>query len=377
MKMTAQHVGRWRRVPDPRHSWLIVVVVSCLASHVRAEDVECVYERRVEDYMDDPNDTYDNEYGVCTTVAGSGRRLADGTYHPKTLYIPDEGDYEQFTPGDRLFLDVDPKEDDADVEPLSQYDRLGHARPAWTQFSSNDSYAVRVKAVKHIVPSDAARRQLHLGDAFPPKDLISIRATYSDVGGPDYCDYNCVYQNTWGTPTQAVGYAGNLSRFLHDSSFGRLRWPASLGKVVNVNMGKASKAYGACDGGKIASDVVAVADAAGHAASGYTHVEIFLPDGVRNTIGCTWGGYAQVGCSRPESAPRAGACWSLIRSSLLSTRAHEFGHNIGLGHASSAGSEYGDKSGAPNPFTHLIPNPQPPPPTPNPQPPTPTPKPYS
>ena len=83
MKMMARHVGLWRRVPDPRHSWLIVVVVSCLASHVRAEDVECMYERRVEDYMDDPNDTYDNEYGVCTTVASSGQT--------KTYYLTEPG----------------------------------------------------------------------------------------------------------------------------------------------------------------------------------------------------------------------------------------------------------------------------------------------
>eukprot|EP00964_Phaeocystis_antarctica_P133029 scaffold97192_cov57-Phaeocystis_antarctica.AAC.1 len=120
-------------------------------------------------------------------------------------------------------------------------------------------------------------------------------------------------------------------------------------------MNKATRVYGACNGGAIARDVVAVADAAGHAASGYTHVEIFLPAGIGNTIGCRWGGYAQVGCSRPQDTPRAGACWSFIRSSRLTTRAHEFGHNIGLGHASSAGSEYGDKSGA----LTLIPPPAP------------------
>ena len=51
-------------------------------------------------------------------------------------------------------------------------------------------------------------------------------------------------------------------------------------------MNKAASTYGTCSGGTIASDVVAVADAAGYAASGYTHVEIFLPDGVGNTIGC-------------------------------------------------------------------------------------------
>ena len=148
-----------------------------------------------------------------------------------------------------------------------------------------------------------------------------------------------------------MGYAGNLSRFFHDSSFGRLRWPASLGKVVNVNMNKAAALYGTCSGGTIVNDVRAVADAAGHAASGYTHVEIFLPSGM-NAIGCTWGGLAVVGCSKPKDAPRASACWSLIRSSRLTTRAHEFGHNIGLGHASTATSEYGDNSG-----THPTPQP--------------------
>ena len=111
-------------------------------------------------------------------------------------------------------------------------------------------------------------------------------------------------------------------------------------------MNKATSVYGSCDGGAIVRDVVAVADAAGYAASGYTHVEIFLPDGVGNTIGCGgWSGLAQVGCSRPESTPRAGACWSLIRTDSGPTRAHEFGHNIGLGHANNNQREYGDGSG--------------------------------
>ena len=101
----------------------------------------------------------------------------------------------------------------------------------------------------------------------------------------------------WATKTvghQDRATQATLSRFLHDSSFGRLRWPASLGKVVSVNMNKATSVYGTCSGGTIASDVVAVADAAGHAASGYTHVEIFLPTGF-NTIGCGWAGLAVVG----------------------------------------------------------------------------------
>ena len=110
--------------------------------------------------------------------------------------MPWADDYEQFTTGDRLSLIVEPKGDEG--EPLYP---TGHARPVWTQFSS-DSYPVRVKAVKHVVPSDDARRrrQLDAADAFPPKDLISIRATYSDVGGPDYCDYDCVTNDMWYAP---------------------------------------------------------------------------------------------------------------------------------------------------------------------------------
>ena len=83
-----------RQQQQQQVSWLIVVV-SCLASLARAEDVECMYERRVEDFTatTDPDDAYDNEYGVCTTVAGSGRRLADGTgEQPKTLYITEPED---------------------------------------------------------------------------------------------------------------------------------------------------------------------------------------------------------------------------------------------------------------------------------------------
>ena len=263
--------------------------------------------------------------------------------------MPWTDDYERFTTGDRLSLIVEPKGDEG--EPLYP---IGHARPVWTQLSSSDSYAVKVKAVKLVVPAvpaDEASRQGQLvaADAFPQKDLISIRAIYSDIGGPDY-DSDYVYQNMWGTnnlPSYG-GYSGNISRFLHESSFGRLRWPASLGKVVDVNMNKAASTYGTCNGGTILEDVRAVADDAGHAASGYTHVEILLPSGMKD-IGCFWAGFASVGCSKPKDAPRAGACWSLIRSSSAPVRAHEFGHNIGLGHANNNQREYGDGSGTPAP----------------------------
>ena len=60
---------------------------------------------------------------------------------------------------------------------------------------------------------------------------------------------------------------------------------------------------------------------------------------------------------------------SLIRDHYATTRAHEFGHNIGLGHAGGWGLEYGDVSNPPRTsappaalpthpcYTHLLPSP--------------------
>ena len=45
--------------------------------------VECMYEHLVEDYTEDPNDPYEHEYGVCTTLAGSGQT--------KIFYLPELG----------------------------------------------------------------------------------------------------------------------------------------------------------------------------------------------------------------------------------------------------------------------------------------------
>ena len=97
--------------------------------------------------------------------------------------LPWADDYEQFTTGDRLSLIVEPKGDEGELR--SQYDMLRHAQPVWTQLSSDSYVVVKVKAVVPAVPSDEARRrrQLDAADAFPQKDLISIRPTYSDVGG--------------------------------------------------------------------------------------------------------------------------------------------------------------------------------------------------
>ena len=109
-------------------------------------------------------------------------------------------------PGDQLFLDVDAMGDDED--PLSQADlpdQLGHAQPAWKQCwhkaiakalakladkswkdkswkdksdkdamkdaiaAFADSYPVKVRKVKHVVPSEDTRRLRQLQTADPTR----------------------------------------------------------------------------------------------------------------------------------------------------------------------------------------------------------------
>ena len=124
--------------------------------------------------------------------------------------MPWTDDYEQFMPGDKLFLEVDAMDEDED--PLSQADlpdQLGHAQPAWKQcwhkawkqaaarLSDNggwktwkdkswkdkpdkvammdaiaafaDSYPVKVRKVKHVVPSEDTRRLRQLQAADPTR----------------------------------------------------------------------------------------------------------------------------------------------------------------------------------------------------------------
>ena len=52
-----------------------------------------------------------------------------------------------------------------------------------------------------------------------------------------------------------------------------------------------------------------------------------------NWAGCKWEGIANIGCQATADAPENGKCWSVLRTNSMMTRAHELGHNLGLGHA--------------------------------------------
>ena len=228
-----------------RGSVSLGALVACLLfACARAdEDVECVFQLQVEDYAADANGPHHVEYGVC--IAAAGPQLQDGSVQrSKTLYMPERADYERFEFGDRLFLKVRAKGDESpaqsevpgrDQAGWKQMQRLAIAKARLLMASRGetaplneviascaDAYPVDVIAVNRTVPSDDRRRrrrrlqsslQASLGPApsgprptldelrdalgmqppppppspprpppFPEKDLIIIRATYTDVG---------------------------------------------------------------------------------------------------------------------------------------------------------------------------------------------------
>ena len=94
---------------------------------------------------------------------------------------------------------------------------------------------------------------MSVGEAFAPKDLLSVRAVFTDYG-PDYCDEECVWQNMWGVaqhPYDDWGYEhaydGNISGMLHKASYGRLSWPPERGRVLSVaNVTLLNAAWACC-----------------------------------------------------------------------------------------------------------------------------------
>lgn len=67
--------------------------------------------------------------------------------------------------------------------------------------------------------------------------------------------------------------------------------------------------------------------------SDYKRVGIYMPVGSR----CAWSGLAMLNCPRPP-------CAAWFMGTDVALQAHEFGHTMGLQHATANGAEYGDAS---------------------------------
>lgn len=129
------------------------------------------------------------------------------------------------------------------------------------------------------------------------------------------------------------------------SSYGKF----NIGATTRYATAQVSSRYGSHNGTCKARDIreQIIPNTAG--VNNYMYRMFFIP-GVQ---GCGWAGLATVGCGRPSSSPRNGACWSMYHGGgnfghSIITQAHELGHNLGLLHAAGLRRgdfvEYGDET---------------------------------
>jgi hypothetical protein len=134
-----------------------------------------------------------------------------------------------------------------------------------------------------------------------------------------FCDAATIEQKLFSADPAAV--AG----FYREASFDQQRIAGDVFGPITINRGEG------CDVGGWAEQVDAQAEKQGIDLSGYTRRMYLLPGAP-----CWWSGLAELGGRR--SWINGGSC---NNPTLL---AHELGHNFGMHHASSPGSEYGDDS---------------------------------
>jgi hypothetical protein len=130
----------------------------------------------------------------------------------------------------------------------------------------------------------------------------------------------------------------SVSSSFYENSFGKLTISGNVAGPVTI------LSSGTCDYYNIANQADSAAQAAGYNLSQYTNKVYMLPPG----SGCEWYGLGEVGGGRTWIEAR-GCSYGYLT-------AHELGHNLGMGHASTYGDEYGDPTdfmGRSWGFTHV------------------------
>ena len=145
----------------------------------------------------------------------------------------------------------------------------------------------------------------------------------------------------------------SVAEMVKKASYGRLLLPTSRTMAVTVQMGTTWANVSGCPTRDITTTArQKVTQQHPNVDQGnYAFHEFFIP--TQPNGGCTWGGLASVGCGHPGTRlPTTGvkpssSCTAWYRSNKPFVRAHELGHNLGLGHGSGKDSngqfvEYGD-----------------------------------
>lgn len=166
-------------------------------------------------------------------------------------------------------------------------------------------------------------------------ECLMIRCQFNDFG-PEATEAE-VIQTLFAVP----GPVDMIER----ASNGLLKVDRDRSKVVTVQMGTDWAQVSGCPTETIADRALRlVQDQHGIQPSAFTFREFFIPRSPNG--GCAWAGLANVGCAHYKLLPRPGFCRAFYQVNSGFVRAHELGHNMGLGHAggdlNGAWVEYGD-----------------------------------
>jgi hypothetical protein len=273
------------------------------------ERITCRFELLAEDYVDEA--VGDITYGACRPI--------DAETTNRTVFLL--GGIETLRTGQTVTVSIEAAATGVNSRVASM---------PLASFVVDGQPAFDVVTV-HAVEAAPAHRS-----STDERSLLTMRLVYTDdTERASDCDEACVRASMWG----AVHSVASITL---ESSYGVSSYPQSQGVVISVGMGKAKPTSG-CPTSAEADLADAAAVGQGYDPTTFTHREYFLPP---KFGGCTFAGLAQVGCAPPFK--HGSACRSWIASYMsnynyrIRVRLHEFGHNLGLKHASKATAEYGD-----------------------------------
>mmetsp|Transcript_12948 Transcript_12948/g.25042 ORF Transcript_12948/g.25042 Transcript_12948/m.25042 type:complete len:1027 (+) Transcript_12948:330-3410(+) len=283
--------------------------------------VPCRINRWVSDNIDSSYDGVEYEWVDCKDSSSEKIYLLGG----------DQKRLAEFSTGDDAELNL---------QPVSG----SNARSAGVVGDSAESEVYEIADVlSHARSSDLARSASN-----DVRTVLIIRMQYNDHQSS--CNEQCCLNGIYSNQNQG-GVTGSIAGVYETSSYGKTTWPntASARKVVSVTMGKnvvtdscAYRSEGSVADSKLSQQFPQVK------LSDYRHIEYIMPEEFGrsgNTDKCNgMAGVANVNCQHPNAAVRNGVCYSYIRTTLQMVRAHEFGHNLGLGHSGQYTDEYGDSS---------------------------------
>jgi len=307
---------------------MIATVLIAAAAHLAAatETVKCVYDLVNEDFADGTFDKIEAvNYGVCRTRQG------------RSLHIGDWKTMRSFRSGDELTLTV--RKDDSATGGRSS--NMQNEAKAMYELNGEDTYTV----LESLTSTSAkARPESRTTDA---RSVLVIRMIYDD-SSPDYCPMeSCVKDGMYDSSTTlGSGYlgtpvTGTTASVISESSYGSLTFDKGQTTFLDVRMEKTSPTSGCPTYEEMWHADVKAEQQFGVEANTFRHREYFVP----LVFGrCSFSGLANVGCQNPATqAARVGRCWSIIRGTHPTLRAHEFGHNFGLFHGGLDPDDYGDQ----------------------------------